>query len=284
MKRQQSFTNQNPTLFLISTPIGNLEDMTFRAVNVLKSVDVCFAEDTRVTRVLFDHYGIQTKLECYQEHNKEHASLQILAYLEAGKNVGLVSDAGNPIISDPGFLISKMAIDKGYNVVPIPGASASLTALIASGINASNFMFYGFLDSKSSKRKKELENLKNVSVTLIFYEAPHRIKEMLEDLLEVFGNRNIALCRELTKKFEEFYRGTVEEVLEVIDTVKGEIVLICEGKKEDASEFSEDNMIEQIDDLILAGMNKNNAIKMVAKRMNIDKQELYKKYIEEKTK
>jgi len=278
MIRQKSFIDKKPILYLVATPIGNLEDITYRAINILNSVFICFAEDTRVTKVLFNHYNIKTRLECYQEHNKEKASQDILDYLNNGHDVALVSDAGNPIISDPGFLAAKKAINSGFSVVPIPGASASLSALISSGLESSSFTFYGFLDSKRGKRRKELEELKNKKETIIFYEAPHRIKETLEDMLDCLGDRDICLAREMTKKFEEFVRGKISEVLEIVEELKGEMVLVVSGNQ-DEENYDDTDPISQIDDLILAGMTKNNAIKMVAKRCNLDKQELYKQYI-----
>lgn len=282
MNRQKSYQSDNAKLYLVATPIGNLADITYRAVETLKMVEVCFAEDTRVTRVLFEHYNIHTRLECYQEHNKETQYKAIINYLEKGISVALVSDAGMPIISDPGYFVAKEAIKAGFSVVPIPGASASLSALIVSGITPQPFTFYGFLDSKSSKRKKELEVLKEHKETIIFYEAPHRIKEMLEDLLTVFGDREIALAREITKKFEEVIRGNISEVIEVDDTLKGEMVVVCSGYVEDNNKYLNVDPIVQVDELIIAGIIKNEAIKMVAKRMGITKQELYKEYSEKK--
>ena len=283
MNRQKSYQSDNAKLYLVATPIGNLSDITYRAVEVLKTVEVCFAEDTRVTKVLFNHYNIHTRLECYQEHNKETQYKQVLKYLESGISVALVSDAGMPIISDPGYFVAKEAIKAGFDVIPIPGASASLSALIVSGITPQPFTFYGFLDSKSSKRKKELETLKEHKETLIFYEAPHRIKEMLEDLLQVFGDREIALAREITKKFEEVIRGNVSEIIEVADTLKGEMVVVCSGYVEDANKYLSLDPIVQVDELIVAGIVKNEAIKMVAKRLGISKQELYKAYSNKKS-
>ena len=282
MNRQKSYLSDSAKLYLVATPIGNLADITYRAVETLKTVEVCFAEDTRVTRVLFEHYNIHTRLECYQEHNKQTQYKAILKYLEEGISVALVSDAGMPIISDPGYYVGKEAIKAGFDVIPIPGASASLSALIVSGITPQPFTFYGFLDSKSSKRKKELEALKEHKQTLIFYEAPHRIKEMLEDILNVFGDREIALAREITKKFEEVIRGSVSEVIEVADTLKGEMVVVCSGYIEDSNKYLNVDPIKQVDELIVAGIIKNEAIKMVAKRLGITKQELYKEYSEKK--
>ena len=282
MNRQKSYQSNSAKLYLVATPIGNLGDITYRAVETLKMVDVCFAEDTRVSRVLFDHYNIHTRLECYQEHNKETQYKAVLNYLAKGISVALVSDAGMPIISDPGYFVAKEAIKAGYDVVPIPGASASLSALIVSGITPQPFTFYGFLDSKSSKRKKELEILKEHKETIIFYEAPHRIKEMLVDVLNVFGDREIALAREITKKFEEVVRGKVSEIIEITDTLKGEMVVVCSGYIEDNNKYANVDPIAQVDELIVAGVIKNDAIKMVAKRIGITKQELYKAYSEKK--
>ena len=282
MNRQKSYQSNSAKLYLVATPIGNLGDITYRAVETLKMVDVCFAEDTRVSRVLFDHYNIHTRLECYQEHNKETQYKAVLNYLAKGISVALVSDAGMPIISDPGYFVAKEAIKAGYDVVPIPGASASLSALIVSGITPQPFTFYGFLDSKSSKRKKELEILKEHKETIIFYEAPHRIKEMLVDVLNVFGDREIALAREITKKFEEVVRGKVSEIIEITDTLKGEMVVVCSGYVEDNNKYANVDPIAQVDELIVAGVIKNDAIKMVAKRIGITKQELYKAYSEKK--
>lgn len=282
MIRQKSYQTNNAKLYLVATPIGNLKDFTFRALEVLKGVSVCFAEDTRVTKVLFDYYDIHTRLECYQEYNKETQYKSILNYLAQGIDVALVSDAGMPIISDPGYFVAKEAIKAGYDVIPIPGATASLSALIVSGIAPQPFTFYGFLDSKSSKRKKELTSLKEHKETLIFYEAPHRIKDMLSDLLEVFGDREIALAREITKKFEEVVRGTISEVIEICETLKGEMVVICSGFVETSNKYEGVSKIEQVDELILAGMVKNEAIKVVAKRLGMTKQELYKEYSDAK--
>ena len=283
MQRQKSYQSNNAKLYLVATPIGNLKDFTYRAVETLQSVEVCFAEDTRVTKVLFDHYGIRTRLECYQEYNKETQYKAVINYLSKGIDVALVSDAGMPIISDPGYFVAKEAMKQGYDVIPIPGASASLSALIVSGISPQPFTFYGFLDSKSSKRKKELNTLKEHKETIIFYEAPHRIKEMLSDLLEVFGDREIALAREITKKFEEVVRGNISEVIEICDTLKGEMVVVCSGYVEDTNKYNDVDPIDQVDELILAGMVKNEAIKAVAKRLGITKQELYKEYSDRKS-
>ena len=282
MQRQKSYQTDNAKLYLVATPIGNLSDITYRAIETLKMVEVCFAEDTRVTRGLFEHFNIHTRLECYQEYNKETQYKAVLNYLEKGISVALVSDAGMPLISDPGYFVAKEAIKRGFDVVPIPGVNAALSALIVSGITPQPFTFYGFLDNKSSKRKKELETLKEHKETLIFYEAPHRIKDMLIDLLEVFGDREIALAREITKKFEEIVRGNISEIIEITDTLKGEMVVVCSGYVEDNNKYLELDPIKQVDELIVAGIMKNEAIKMVAKRIGVSKQELYKEYSDKK--
>ena len=233
MKRIYSYNNQEHILYLVATPIGNLEDMTFRAVNVLKSVDRIYAEDTRNSKVLLERYDIKTPLYTYHEFNKELKEDEIVDFIKEGFSVAIISDAGLPVISDPGFDIAKRCIKEDIPVTPIPGASAGISALIASGLPPKPFMFYGFLDSKTTKRKQELEALKYLPYTTIYYEAPHRIKEMLEDLLEVFGNREICIGRELTKKFEEFIHGSISEVLEEASTFKGEMVVIVEGAREE---------------------------------------------------
>ncbi len=277
MNRQKSFINDKATLYLVATPIGNLSDITYRAVETLKSVDYIFAEDTRVSKVLLNHYGINKPLDSYHEYNKEEKGNKILELLEKGYNVAQISDAGMPIISDPGYSVSRQAMDLGYNVVIIPGVSASISALVVSGLNPHPFLFYGFLSNKSQTRKKELKELKNKKETLIFYETPHRIKEFLTDMLEELGDRKIALCRELTKKFEEIIRGNISEVLEIIDEVKGEIVVVVEGNNE---EINYDNLtvIEHVNLYIKEGKSTMDAIKLVAKDRNVKKQEIYDIY------
>ncbi len=276
MNRQKSFNDNNAKLYLVATPIGNLEDMTFRAVKTLNEVGVIFAEDTRVTKVLLNHYNIKNKLEIYQEFNKEVSYKKIIEYLKNNISVALVSDAGMPVISDPGFFATKMALQEGFSVVPIPGVSACLTALIVSNISSNHFVFYGFLDNKSTKRIKELESIKENNNTLIFYESPHRINDTLNDMYKVFGNRQIALCRELTKKFEEIIRGTILDIKDIAD-LKGEMVIVVEGNNHE-TDYSSIDKIEQVNELILAGKRKNEAIGIVAKRLKIDRQDLYKEY------
>lgn len=276
--RIRSFDKEKAILYLVATPIGNLEDMTFRAVRILKEVDKIYAEDTRNSGVLLKYYNITSKLESYHEFNQDLKSEQILNELKSGMKLAIISDAGLPVISDPGFKIAKDVIAEGIAVSTIPGASAGISALIASGIAPMPYTFYGFLDSKKSKRVKELEDIKFVNNTIIFYEAPHRIEETLVDMISVLGNRNACLARELTKSFEEYVRGTLEEIKQELP-LKGEMVLIVEGYKENNGV---DNPFVRIDELISLGYKPNEAIKEVAKLANINRSDLYKDYLDYK--
>lgn len=278
--RIRSFDQDKAILYLVATPIGNLEDMTFRAVQILKSVDKIYAEDTRTSLVLLKHFEITTKLESYHEFNQELKSDQILKELEQGMKLAVISDAGLPVISDPGYKITKLAIEHQIAVSTIPGASAGISALVASGLAPMPYTFYGFLDAKKTKRIKELEDLKYLNHTLIFYEAPHRIEEMLLDMLSVFGNRQIVLARELTKTYEEFLRGSIEEVLKELP-VKGELVVLVEGFTETGALG---NPYQKIDELILLGYKPNEAIKEIARQMKLNRSDLYKEYLEYKNK
>ncbi|MDE5855588.1 MAG: 16S rRNA (cytidine(1402)-2'-O)-methyltransferase [Anaeroplasmataceae bacterium] len=276
----RSFDADKAILYLVATPIGNLKDMTFRAIEVLQSVDKIYAEDTRTSGVLLSHYEIHTKLESYHEYNQDLKADQVLNELKSGMKLAIISDAGLPVISDPGYKLVTLAIENGIAVSTIPGASAGISALISSGLAPMPYTFYGFLDAKHIKRIKELEDLKYLPHTVIFYEAPHRIEETLKDMLSVFGNRKIVLARELTKTFEEYARGTIEELLLELPT-KGEMVLIVEGYKEKSKI---DNPFQKIDELISLGSKPNDAIKEVAKLINSNKSELYKGYLEYKNK
>ena len=265
----------SPTLYLVPTPIGNLGDFTFRAVEVLNQVEVIFSEDTRVTINLLNHYDIKKKLIAFHKFNEEQKVGVVLSYLEGGKSVAIVSDRGTPVLSDPGEICTKKVIEKGYNVVSLPGATAAIPAITASGLDSSKFIFYGFLNSKSSKRKKELEFLKNNKMTLIFYEAPHRIMEMLADLKEVFGNRNISISREISKKFEEIYRATISEVMNMLTEIKGEFVIVVEGNK-DVVSFDDITIKEHVNMYMEDGLTEKEAIKKVAKERNMLKSDIYK--------
>lgn len=265
----------SPTLYLVPTPIGNLGDFTFRAVEVLNQVEVIFSEDTRVTINLLNHYDIKKKLIAFHKFNEEQKVGVVLSYLEGGKSVAIVSDRGTPVLSDPGEICTKKVIEKGYNVVSLPGATAAIPAITASGLDSSKFIFYGFLNSKSSKRKKELEFLKNNKMTIIFYEAPHRIMEMLADLKEVFGNRNISISREISKKFEEIYRATISEVMNMLTEIKGEFVIVVEGNK-DVVSFDDITIKEHVNMYMEDGLTEKEAIKKVAKERNMLKSDIYK--------
>ena len=279
MNRQKSFENGVATLFLVATPIGNLNEMTYRAVETLKSVHYIAAEDTRNTVKLLNHFDIHAKLISHHEHNIQTSIPKILKLLSEGENVALVSDAGYPAISDPGYEIVKAAIQDNYNVVPISGANACLDALIVSGIQPQPFLFYGFLDHQDKKKKKELDSLKNYKETIVFYESPHRIKKTLLLMLDIVGNRNIALCRELTKKHEEINRGTIEEILNIVDDMKGEMVIILEGSHEQQEEMVFDQSVEEhVNEYIGKGMTTKDAIKEVAKQRNLSKNVVYQEY------
>ena len=277
--RIRSFDKEKPILYLVATPIGNLEDMTFRAVQILKSVDKIYAEDTRNSIVLLKHYDIHTKLESYHEFSNQIKEEQIINELRSGMKLAIISDAGLPVISDPGYRLVELAIENDIAVSTIPGASAGISALIASGLSPMPYTFYGFLDSKKTQRIKELTDLKYVSHTIIFYEAPHRIKDTLTDMLEVLGNRKICLARELTKSYEEFSRGTIEEILNDLPS-KGEMVVMVEGYKEEVLTSVDPH--QKIDELISLGSKPNQAIKEVAKLLNINRNELYMSYLEYK--
>lgn len=274
---QKSYNN-SPTLYLIPTPIGNLEDMTLRSINILKSVDVVFCEDTRVTGLLLNQLNISKKLVSSHKFNESNNKEKLLSYLKDGKNVGLVSDRGTPVISDPGYELAKCAIDNNYNVVGLPGATALIPALIMSGLDSNHFYYYGFLNSKDSQRKKELEELKNIKSTLIFYEAPHRIEKALKDMSKILGNnRRISISREISKKFEEVYRGTIEELLEQKNEYKGEIVIVVEGNK-NLNQYKNLSVKEHVDMYISDGKSVMDAIKIVAKERNVKKSSIYTIY------
>lgn len=279
MKRQKSFENNIATLFLVATPIGNLNEMTYRAVDTLKNVDYIAAEDTRNTIKLLNHFEISTKLMSHHEHNISSSIPKVLYLLNEGNNIALVSDAGYPAISDPGYELVLAVIDAGYNVVPISGANACLNALVVSGICPQPFMFYGFLDHQDKKKKKQLIAIKNFDQTIVFYEAPHRIKKTLSLMLDIFGDRHIALCREITKKHEEINRGKISEILEVVDDMKGEMVIVVEGCKDIIEDVVFEQSIEEhVNEYIDKGMSTKDAIKEVAKIRNISKNTVYQEY------
>lgn len=265
------------TLYIIPTPIGNMEDLTIRIINTLKKVDVIFSEDTRVTGQLLKYLEIKKTMIANHDHNEKDNVEKLIKYLESGKNVGLVSDRGTPIISDPGYYLAKKAMEKGYNVVSLPGPTALIPALTSSGLEPNPFLFYGFLNSKETKRKKELEKLKDYPCTLIFYEAPHRISNTLKSMLQVLGNRFISISREITKKFEEIYRGPILEIIKEIDGAKGEMVVVVAGNHEQKN-YDFLSIIEHVNIYITQGKTTKEAIKKVAKDRNLKTSDVYNEY------
>ena len=275
---QKSY-DDSPTLYLIPTPIGNMDDLTYRTVKVLNDVEVLFCEDTRETGKLLSALDIKKRMIANHEHNEETNKDKIIEYLKSGVNVGLVSDRGTPVISDPGYELARHVINEGYNVVALPGATALIPALITSGIAPMPFTFYGFLNSKKVKREKELEELKLNKSTLIFYESPHRINDTLESLkLVLGGHRKMSISREITKKYEEIYRGTINEIIASAFEFKGEMVLVVEGNNE-IEDFSNLDLISHINLYIDGGMKKMDAIKAVAKERGLKKSEVYNEFI-----
>ena len=279
---QKSY-DDSASLYLIPTPIGNMDDMTYRAVKTLELVDVLFCEDTRVTQNLLNYFKIKKKLISLHDHNEDTVKEKVLSYLEDNNNVGIVTDRGTPIISDPGYKTVKYISDKGYNVVALPGACAFVPALIASGISPQPFTFYGFLDHLDKNKKKQLEDLKKHPYTLVFYESPYRIQKTLKLMMEIFGDRKVALCREITKRHEEIIRGHISEILEIEDELKGEMVLVVEGNNniDDESDAPVD-IVGEVQKLIDQGVHSKDAIKQVAKTYNMKKNDVYDMYLESK--
>jgi 16S rRNA (cytidine1402-2'-O)-methyltransferase len=270
------------TLYIVATPIGNLEDMTLRALRILREVDEIACEDTRQTRKLLDRHGISKPLVSYHEHNEQARAEELLRALEAGKNIALVSDAGTPLIADPGYRVVAQARARGVTVSPIPGASALVSALSASGLPTDSFFFGGFLPSKKTQRRKTLEEMKSYPATLVFYEAPHRILEALEDIAEVLGPRRVTLGRELTKIHEEFLAGEAAELRDALGkrpALKGEITLMI-GKAEARAVGATTDatpMEEAFDKLLEAGVPRMDAMKRVARERGLSKREVYQK-------
>ena len=275
----QNSYDGKPTLYLISTPIGNLDDITYRSVKILNDVDVIFSEDTRVTLNLLNYLGINKKLIALHEHNEDMAKEKVLEYLKNGNNIALVTDRGTPIISDPGYKTVKYITDNNYNVVALPGPTAFVPALITSGLAPQPFLFYGFLDSKDSLKRSELERLSDEEKTIIFYEAPHRIIRTLNMMLDIFGDRNISISREISKKFETIYRGKISDVVNII-LEKGEFVIIVEGVKD---KIVDNNITikDAVDNYIRTGFDVMTSIKKVAKDRNVPKNVIYKEYHKE---
>lgn len=286
MLNQKSFKGNHTTgtLYLVPTPIGNLEDMTYRSVRILQEVELIASEDTRNTQKLLNHFEIHTPQKSLHEHNYKERIPQILEELKNGQSIAQVSDAGMPSISDPGHELVVACIEEGIPVVSLPGATAGMTALIASGLLPQPFLFYGFLGRKKKEQEKALEDLKNHTATLIFYESPYRISATLKNMLTVLGNRQVVLCRELTKIHEEYLRGTIKELLAYIENqpIKGECCLLVEGSTgiQEATTKIVGSLKEQVEQLIAEGKKNNEAIKAVAVQNGLKKQEVYRQFHE----
>lgn len=277
---QKSY-DDSPSLYLIPTPIGNLDDITVRALNTLKTVDVVLCEDTRDTGILLKNYEIKKKLVSCHEYNENKMIDVVVSMLRDGLNIGLVTDQGTPVISDPGYVVAAGVIEAGFNVISLPGATAFVPALTMSGIEPSPFLFYGFLNSKSGKQITELKSLKDYKFTMIFYESVHRMKETLENMLNVFGDRSIAVVRELSKIHEEISRGKISEILPLVDDMKGEFVIVVEGNKE-MIDYSNLDVVEHVKIYLDDGLTEKEAIKVVAKERNVAKSIIYKEYHDRK--
>lgn len=276
MKRNKSFDNSSPLLYLIATPIGNLKEISERALEVLNSVDLIAAEDTRNTFQLLANYGIKKELFSLREHNETEASRHVISLIKSDKKVAYVSDAGYPGISDPGYILVKTAIEEGIAVSTISGSCAFINALVASGLPTDHFYFYGFLSKKGNEARKALDELKTRRETIIFYESPHHIEETIKLMIEVLGDRKIVIARELTKINEEYLRGTLYEFKNFdFSTIKGEIVLLLEGNDKEG-DLSDDLIIERLNFCLSKGISKKAAIEIVSDELRINKNRVYK--------
>ena len=267
-------------LYVLATPIGNLEDITYRAINILKSVDIIAAEDTRHTLKLLNYYEISKHLISYHRHNEEIKSGELIKELKEGKDIALVSDAGTPGICDPGEVVIRKCIEEEIKVVPVPGACAFVNALISSGLNTDTFLFLGFLPLNKKNRKQKLEQIKESTQTTIIYEAPHKLQSTLKDLEEFVSDRNVVLARELTKIHEEFIRGNIKEIIEKSKDVKGEMIILIEGKpeitlEEKQQEFKNMSLEEHFSFYEKQGFDKKDIIKKIAKDRGVPKNEIY---------
>lgn len=274
MKRQKSFKNDRPSLYLVATPIGNLSEFNFRAIDILKTVDVIACEDTRTSKTLLKHYDINKNLISYHNFNEKQSSKGIISLLKDGKNVALISDAGYPLVSDPGYELVNEVIDNDFNVVTISGASAFLNALVASGLDTRHYLFYGFLSSKDSEQIKQLQALENLPYTMIFYESPHRINKTLNNMFNVFNDRKVCLARELTKQYEEYIRGTLSEIKDLED-LKGEMVIVVQGYTHKQETISLDNLLKTVESYLETGLSAKDAIDKVAKENQVPKKLIY---------
>lgn len=271
-------------LYLVATPIGNLDDITFRAVETLKMVDVIAAEDTRHSLKLLNHLGISKPLISYHRHNEEDKSEILIKKILDGENIAIITDAGTPAISDPGEEIVKVAIQNNIEIIPIPGACALINALIISGMNTKEFSFYGFLPMNKKLRKNKIEEIKKDKKTIIIYEAPHKILNTLKDLNSEIGNINMVLVKELTKIHETVFRGKISDIIPKIENIKGELIIILEGTKKDEEEDSikllnELSLVEHYKYYENKGLEKKEIIKKIAKDRNVNKNEIYKEFL-----
>ena len=272
----------NGKLYLVATPIGNLEDMTLRAIRILKEADLIAAEDTRNTLKLLNHFEIKKPLVSYHRHNEEIKKENIIQKLKEGKNIAIVSDAGTPGISDPGEVIVKEAISENIEVIPIPGACAAINALICSGLDTNEFSFFGFLPLNKKLRKEKLEEIKNETKTIIIYEAPHKLENTLKDLKEILNQRKVVIARELTKIYEEFIRGNINEIIDKTKNLKGEIIILIEGTQNQKKEIYL-NMLsleEHYKYYENQGLDKKEIIKKIAKDREVSKNEIYIKFVD----
>ena len=271
MRRNKSFDGQRPILYLIATPIGNLKEMSPRALEIISEMDIIAAEDTRNAFSLLANYGLKKEMFSLREHNEVEASKHLLEKIKSGKKVAYMSDAGYPGISDPGYLLVKEMINNDVNVSTISGSCAFINALVASGLDTKHFYFYGFLPAKENEAKEEILSLKNRKETLIFYEAPHRINKTLNLLRDGLGNRYVCLARELTKLNEEYIRGELDELVSVDEaTIKGEIVLIVEGNKEESA-VDDEKIIARVAYFVDLGLSQKDAINVVSEEFNVNK-------------
>lgn len=278
--RSQNFNSSKPLLYLVATPIGNLDDFSPRAIEIIKQADLIACEDTRVTLKLLGCFGISKPVISIREHNEVSEAENIIPRIKNGIKVVYMSDAGYPCISDPGAKLVELALKNGINVSCISGPNAALNALVCSGINPDHFYFHGFLDAREKARQEELRTLKNKKETLIFYESPHRIKKTLEDLYLIFGARKACIGRELTKKHEEFIRDNLKE-LSLIDetTLKGEMVIVVEGNNDEIEiEYNNDEIIKMVDNMVRNGLSTKDAIKQVSEQTKLNKNYIYKIY------
>lgn len=271
-------------LFLCATPIGNLEDITFRVLKTLKEVDLIAAEDTRHSIKLLNHFEIQTPMTSYHEYNKVDKAKYLVNLMQEGKNIAVITDAGTPGISDPGEEVVKQAIKENIEIIPIPGACALINALIASGLNTKEFAFYGFLPLDKKLRNEKMEDIQKQNKTIIFYEAPHRLEKTLAELLDRFGNIEIVIAKELTKIHESFIRGRIEDILPTLKDVKGEYIILFEmhsktEKQIEVETLNQMTLEEQYKYYENQGMNKKDIIKRIAKNNKVPKDEIYKKFI-----